>query len=91
MSLQALEQFFFRLKSDPEVKVRFIADQRAYLERLDLTAEERGAVLGHDLVGLYRMGVHPLLLFPFARAINVSVPDYRRILSPLAGERMFRS
>jgi len=91
MSLQALELFCFKLKSDPEVKTRFLADQRAYLEKLDLTAEERKALLDRDLVGIYRMGVHPLLLFPFARAVNFSVPEYRRIMGPLSGERVFRS
>lgn len=91
MSLQALEHFFYRLKSDPEVRPRFLTDERAYAEKLDLTAGERKALLDRDLIGLYRLGVHPLLLFPFARAVGVSVPDYKKTMSAIAGERFFKS
>jgi hypothetical protein len=91
MSLQSLEHLFFRLKSDPEAATRFLADRRGYTSNIDLDSRERAAVLDADLPDLYRMGVHPLLLFPFARAVGVSPPDYRRVMAPLAGERRWKS
>jgi hypothetical protein len=91
MSLQALERFLFELKSDPDATARFLADRPTCAARLDIDETERDALLAADLPRLYRMGVHPLLLFPFARAVGVSVPDYRRIMTPLAGERLLKS
>lgn len=91
MSLQTLEHFFFKLKSDGEVRNRFLEDPAGFAGKLDLTEVERRALVERDLVALYRMGTHPLLLFPFARAIGLSVPEYRKIMAPLAGERLFRS
>jgi hypothetical protein len=53
-------------------------------ERYDLTADERRAFAARDIAGLYRLGLHPVLLNGFCRTIGVSRDEYRKVLEPLA-------
>jgi hypothetical protein len=48
----------------------------------DLTAEEQEAFTTRDVGGLYRLGVHSVLVNAFCRAIGHTRDDYRRLLDP---------
>jgi len=52
----------------------------------DLTAEEREAFESRDVAGLYRLGLHPVLLNGFARASGYGRDDYRKLLAPFAAK-----
>ena len=40
------------------------------LDHYDLTPEERTAIEQKDLVKLYRLGAHPILIFHFSAVLN---------------------
>ena len=48
----------------------------------DLSGEERVAITGNDVGGLYAMGVHPVLLNGWCRATGHTRDDYKRLLAP---------
>ncbi len=50
------------------------------LSRYELTDEERASFESKDIAGLYRMGLHPVLLNSYCRAAGFSRNDYRGIL-----------
>ena len=49
----------------------------------DLTDEERKAFENRDIAAFYRLGLHEVLLNRYARALGLSLADYRTILEPL--------
>jgi hypothetical protein len=91
MSIYAAEKFVFRLKKDAELQARFKADPSSALAEFDLSPKESEALKGGDLPALYIMGLHPLLLAPYARFMAIKRPDYVKSLDPLRGSRQFRS
>ena len=50
----------------------------------DLTDEERKVFESKDIAALYRMGLHPVLLNGYCRAIGYERSDYRAILASQA-------
>jgi hypothetical protein len=46
----------------------------------DLTEEERVAASGADVRSLYRLGVHPVLINAFARAMGYQRTEYASLL-----------
>jgi hypothetical protein len=50
----------------------------------DLTDEERKSFESKDIAALYQMGLHPVLLNGFCRAIGYERSDYRAILASQA-------
>jgi hypothetical protein len=52
--------------------------------RYDLTDEERTAFETRAVPVLYRMGLHPVLLNAFCRAVGFTRDDYRKQLEPFA-------
>lgn len=50
----------------------------------ELTAEERAAFEARDVAGLYRLGLHEVLLNRFCRAAGFARDDYRKVLEPFA-------
>jgi hypothetical protein len=49
--------------------------------RYELTDEERKAFANKDVAGLYRLGLHPVLLNAFCRAAGYTRDDYRKALA----------
>jgi len=49
----------------------------------DLTGEEAAAASGADVRRLYQLGVHPVLINAFARAMGYQRDDYARMLQDL--------
>ena len=76
MSLYALSKLMFRLNREPELQVRFRSDPASVASEFTLTAEERGAVLDHDIGLLYVLGVNGQLLMHFAPLVGIEWSDY---------------
>jgi Aromatic-ring-opening dioxygenase LigAB, LigA subunit len=91
MSLLGVHSFIFRLKSDPATQEAFEQRSAAVFEKFDLAPHEIAALLNGDVVTLYRLGVHPLLLAPYSRYAGVPRPKYKSALAPLKGLRRLRS
>jgi len=91
MSLLGIHSFIFRLKSDPAIQRAFEQRLAAVFENFDLAPNETEALLNGDVVTLYRLGVHPLLLAPYSRYAGVPRPKYKSALAPLKGLRRFCS
>jgi hypothetical protein len=49
----------------------------------ELDPAELDALVGNDIAGLYRLGVHPVLLNSWCRATGHTRDEYRRLLAPL--------
>jgi hypothetical protein len=54
------------------------------VSRYDLTDEERKSFESKDVAALYQMGLHPVLLNGYCRAIGYGRSDYRAILAAQA-------
>jgi hypothetical protein len=50
----------------------------------DLSDPERAALAGDDIGALYAMGVHPVLINSYCRALGFKRDDYRAMLAPYA-------
>jgi hypothetical protein len=50
------------------------------MNRYELTDEERQAFEHKDPAALYRLGLHPVLLHGFCRAVGYRRDDYRKLL-----------
>jgi len=76
MSLYGVQKLLFRMNKDAATRARFTADRDALLAEYTLTEEERRALAEADVGRLHLMGVHPLLLAPFAGRSGLKWPDY---------------
>jgi hypothetical protein len=76
VSLYSVQKLLFRLNNDTAERKRFATDRDAVLAGYQLTREERRALADADVGRLHLMGVHPLLLAPFAGRSGLKWPDY---------------
>ena len=76
MSLYGVQKLLFQLNNDPAVRQRFEQECDAVLAGYALTDEERRALAQADVGRLHLMGVHPLLLAPFAGRSGLKWLDY---------------
>jgi len=76
MSLYHVQKLLFQLNNDLAARRRFAQERDAVLAEYALTQEERRALAAADVGKLYVMGVHPLLLAPFAGRAGLKWPDY---------------
>ena len=81
VSLYAVQKVLFELNNDPVVRRRFEEERDAVLAGYALTDEERRALAQADVGQLHLMGVHPLLLAPFAGRSGLKWPDYLTALA----------
>ncbi|MEW6450651.1 MAG: hypothetical protein AB1490_08400 [Pseudomonadota bacterium] len=91
MSIFGTQKFIFQLKKDKALQSQFRSDADNALAVFPLSDDERQALKAGDLASLYRMGVHPLLLAPYARFMGISRPSYQETLSPFRGQFVLRS
>ncbi len=70
---------------DRAATLAFRAGDFSVLDGFDLTAEERAALESKDLVTLYRLGAHPLLLFHLSAVLNPRETYVREIVPRLQG------
>ena len=76
VSLYAVQKLLFRLNNDPAERNRLSAEPDAVLAEYALTQDERRALAEADFGRLHLLGVHPLLLAPFAGRSGLEWPDY---------------
>jgi hypothetical protein len=76
MSLYNVQKVLFQLNNDVAARERFAGDRDAVLAAYTLTEEERRALAEANVGRLQLMGVHPLLLAPFAGRSGLTWPDY---------------
>lgn len=67
MSVYRLNKLFYRLETDKAYLERFRADPAAVVAEIDLTDQERTALLAGDVGKLYVMGCHGFLMNTLAR------------------------
>lgn len=76
MSLYQVQKVLYRLNNDAATRQRYAQERDAVLAEYALTGEERRALAEADVGRLHLMGVHPLLLAPFAGRSGLKWPDY---------------
>ena len=76
VSLYSVQKLLFQLNNDAAARKRFAAERDAVLAEHSLTDDERRALVEADVGCLHLMGVHPLLLAPFAGRSGLKGPDY---------------
>ena len=91
MSLLGVQFFIYRLKSDEALQDRLRSLSDATFDGFDLDAAEKTALGSGDLAGLFKMGIHPLLLAPYSRAMGIPRPRHQELLAPLRETRKLRS
>ena len=88
MSLYAVHRLCHQLLHDPAFRAQVQTDPEAALAPLDLSPEERRALLEGDVGRLYRMGANTFLLayLPRYGVFGLDLPAYNaRIQCPDAG------
>ena len=81
MSLYRVQKLLFHLNNDAAARQRFATERDALLAEYALTDEERRALAEANVGRLHLMGVHPLLLAPFAGRSGLTWPDYLAALA----------
>jgi hypothetical protein len=76
VSLYTVQKLLFHLNNDTAARQRFAQERDVLLAEYVLTDEERRALAEADVGRLHLMGVHPLLLAPFAGHSGLKWPDY---------------
>lgn len=76
MSLYILSKLLFTLNRDAAAKQQFAAEPETFVDRFALAAEERAAVLEHDIGKLYVLGVNGQILMHFAALCGIEWSDY---------------
>ena len=80
MSLLEVHKMIYAIDMDDGLRTEFLQDNESVLERYHLTDEERALLLNVDIPGLYRIGVHPMLLYHYAVLYGIKRPDYKKML-----------
>ena len=83
MSLYQLQKLIYHVNRDTERRERYRQDAAAFVNGYELSDEEAKAILDVDTRTLYAMGVHSLLLRPFALLNKISNEDYAKALKGL--------
>lgn len=76
MSAYQVAKFLYHFNRQGETRANFAADPDATLAQYDLEDEERAALIAHDFHKLYSVGIHPLLMTPFANYTGIPVLQY---------------
>ncbi|MGQ0569181.1 MAG: hypothetical protein ACT4P5_06565 [Armatimonadota bacterium] len=85
MSVYGLCKAIHHLYINRETAMAARAADFTILDRFDLEPEERQAIERRDLVALYRLGAHPLLLFHFAVVMDARERYVREVVPQLQG------
>lgn len=91
MSLYEVQHLIHAMNINGALQERFRAEPVALLAEYPLEDGERTMLLEGDLPGLWKLGVHPLLMLHYCRARRIPGPELYRQIGPLAGERVMRS
>ena len=80
MSLYQLSKLLYTLNRDDGAKSRFKGAPAAFCQEFELNAEERAAVLTHDIGLLYVLGVNGQILMHFAALCGIEWSDYLQLM-----------
>ena len=84
MSLYQVQQCLFdylRVLEDPKTVGRPEISTEGY----DLSDDERKVLEAKDIGAIYSMGVHPVIINGYCRALGYKRADYRKLLEDAAG------
>jgi hypothetical protein len=70
---------------DRDATMAFRDGDVSILNGFDLTAEERAAIESKDLVALYTLGAHPILVFHFSAVLNPRETYIREVVPNIQG------
>jgi hypothetical protein len=76
VSLYQMQKFLFDINRDRNVQQQFSGDRTAVLERYELDAEERGAIMAGDIGLLYVLGANGQLLMHYAALLGMEWSAY---------------
>lgn len=76
MSLYQLQKFLFDINRDPAVQADYRAAAGILVQRYDLTAQERDAIVAGDIGLIYVLGANGQLLMHFAAFLGMPWPSY---------------
>jgi hypothetical protein len=76
MSLYQLQKFLFDINRDPTVQSEYRAAPAILVQRYDLTAQERDAIVAGDIGLIYVLGANGQLLMHFAAFLGMPWPAY---------------
>jgi len=76
VSRYEVNSLLYRLKKDRAFRERFLADTRGALEGLDLTDDERAALLARDMTRINALGgyLHLVMSIP-GLAVHITHPE----------------
>ena len=80
MSLLEIHKMIYAIDMDDALRTEFLHDKESVLDRYQLTDEERVLLLNVDIAGLYRIGVHPMLLYHYGVLYGIKRPEYKKML-----------
>jgi hypothetical protein len=80
MSLYGLQKLIRDVNRLPAVRESYFGGSAELFAHYELTEDEVAAIRSKDWGGLYRMGVHGLLLRPFSILHQLPEPDYLRAI-----------
>jgi hypothetical protein len=74
MSLYSVQKALHRLTTDEAIAQEFVGNPDSVLQGFDLTPEEKETLRSKDLLKLYNMGVHCLLITQLALSFKLQLP-----------------
>lgn len=80
MSLYQLSKLIYVLNRDEDAKRLWQTSPDQLVDQFALAADEREAVLSHNIGLLYVLGVNGQLLMHFAALCGIAWPDYLRLM-----------
>jgi len=91
MSSHNLNRYLFELKNSRGLQDELKHQSHTRLDEYNLTVAEGRAIREFDVVTLWRMGAHPLLLVPYSRFAGIPAPEYYRRLREAGAQCTLRS
>ena len=76
MSLYQVQKLLFNVHNNRDLRKSYLFDPEKIAKEYDLSDAERRALRSKDIGSLYRMGVHPWLLFQFTHIVGLNEPQY---------------
>ena len=76
MSLYQVQKFLYHLNRDEDLQAAFRDNRAATLDKYELDAEERAALIDGDIGLLYVLGVNGQILMHFAAFLGIEWFDY---------------
>jgi hypothetical protein len=83
--LNGIHELFWAVRRDPALAAELRADPGRVLPRYDIAGEFAVAVAALDVVGLYRFGVNPYLLFFASVELGMPRDEYYRRMAAEEG------